>query len=59
MNMLRIGELPDSYIKDILEAYAPYGNIVRSYGRGEWEGVDEYRRTAMLFYLGIADGSAE
>lgn len=40
MNMLRAGELPDIYIKDILEA----GNIVRPQGkvsrgsRGEGEG---------------------
>lgn len=30
MNMLRAGELPDSYIKDILESLTPYGNIARN-----------------------------
>ena len=34
MNMLRAGELPDIYIKDILEA----GNIVRPQGKVRGEG---------------------
>lgn len=38
MNMLRAGELPDIYIKDILEA----GNIVRPQGKVRgWEGGRE------------------
>lgn len=53
MNMLRAGELPDIYIKDILEA----GNIVRPQGKVRgWEGrregggFDKYWSVLVFFF---------